>query len=423
MQNNNFLIILNQNKILTYTILYFSLIVGFVFGENSTGGALIDYNNQRLAVDSFENNFTYSILNYEEFSTRHSPILIIILSLFQKIGFNDFFLRFTHLHVCLFLPIIFLKILNEKFGKEVNKVFIILSSLLFLSPTFRTLSIWPDSRLIGLIFFSLSILYYLKFQKNNNFYYCIFNILFCAISSYFSPNFSLFSIFYFFNFIKIYKIFSKKIFILLIFNILLSLPAIYYIFILDINFINKSAAIGFERGQNILFVNIFNNILLTFSLIFFYLIPFIYSRTIDYIKLFSYKKILATSLVFLLLTLNFDYNYEYSGGGAIFKFSNFFFNNNLIFFIFSFFSIFFIFTVFEYRVISNYILFILIILNNPQYTIYHKYFDPFLIIVFFSLFQFKLNLKSLSEFKNLIFIYLYFISFLIINNLRYLWTN
>ena len=46
MQNNYILTILNQNKILTYTILYFSLILGFIFGENSTGGALIDYNNQ-----------------------------------------------------------------------------------------------------------------------------------------------------------------------------------------------------------------------------------------------------------------------------------------------------------------------------------------------------------------------------------------
>ena len=91
MQNDNFLTILNQNKILIYTILYFSLILGFVFGENSSGGALIDYKNQKFAVDSFENNFTYSLLNYENFSTRHSPVLIIILSLFQKIGFNDFF--------------------------------------------------------------------------------------------------------------------------------------------------------------------------------------------------------------------------------------------------------------------------------------------------------------------------------------------
>ena len=163
--------------------------------------------------------------------------------------------------------------------------------------------------------------------------------------------------------------------------------------------------------------------MLTCSLIFFYLMPFICSRTICFTKLFTYKKILATSLLFILLALNFDYIYEYSGGGIIFKFSNYIFDNDLIFFIFSFFSIIFIFSVFEHRIILNYTLLVLIILNNPQYTIYHKYFDPFLLIVFFSLFQFRFNLKSLLEFKNLIIIYLYFVSFLIINNLRLLWTN
>ena len=162
--------------------------------------------------------------------------------------------------------------------------------------------------------------------------------------------------------------------------------------------------------------------MLTCSLIFFYLIPFICARTIGFTKLFTYKKILATSLLFILLALNFDYIYEYSGGGIIFKFSNYIFDNNLIFLYFLFFYYFYFFS-FEHRIILNYTLLVLIILNNPQYTIYHKYFDPFLLIVFFSLFQFRFNLKSLLEFKNLIFIYLYFISFLIINNLRYLWTN
>ena len=133
-----------------------------------------------------------------------------------------------------------------------------------------------------------------------------------------------FQYFIFFNFIKIYKIFFKKILIIFLFNILLSLPAIYYIFILEINFMNKSAAIGLESGKNIIFVNIYNNILLTCSIIFFYLIPFIYSSTISIVKLLTYKNILASLLIFLILILNFDYNYQYSGGGVVFKFSNYF---------------------------------------------------------------------------------------------------
>ena len=69
--------------------------------------------------------------------------------------------------------------------------------------------------------------------------------------------------------IKFYKIkvISIKNFILITLN--LSLPALYYVFILDINFINKSAAVGLTQEDNILFVNIFNTILITISLIFF----------------------------------------------------------------------------------------------------------------------------------------------------------
>ena len=66
----------------------------------------------------------------------------------------------------------------------------------------------------------------------------------------------------------------------------------------------------------------------------------------------------------------------------------------------------------------NVLLFALIILNNPQYTIYHKYFDPFLLIVFFTIFSLKIDLKRISTMKNYLFIFAYFLVFLIISNLK-----
>ena len=117
---------------------------------------------------AFAEDFKNSFFNYEKFSTRHSPLLIIILSFLNKIGFQDIIIRLIHLHISLVLPFIFYLILKRKFGEENEWSFIILIGLIFLSPTFRTLGIWPDSRLFGLIFFSLSILYYLKFEKKKN---------------------------------------------------------------------------------------------------------------------------------------------------------------------------------------------------------------------------------------------------------------
>ena len=125
-----------------------------------------------------------------------------------------------------------------------DKNSLILIGLIFLSPTFRSLSIWPDSRLLGLTIFSLIIFFYLKFLNSKKFNFAIYNVITCAVSSYLSPNFSVFSIFFLINFILHYGLLTKKIFIILILNILISLPAIYYIFILDVNFLNKAVALA-----------------------------------------------------------------------------------------------------------------------------------------------------------------------------------
>ena len=60
------------------------------------------------------------------------------------------------------------------------------------------------------------------------------NIIFLIISSYVSPNFSLFIIFFFYHYLK--KVTFKDLIIIVILFIS-SLPAFYYIFILEVNFL------------------------------------------------------------------------------------------------------------------------------------------------------------------------------------------
>ena len=50
-----------------------------------------------------------------------------------------------------------------------KNIFLLFVSLIFLSPTFRSLSIWPDSRLSGLLIFTIGIFFYLKFLDQKNF--------------------------------------------------------------------------------------------------------------------------------------------------------------------------------------------------------------------------------------------------------------
>ena len=415
--NNNYF----KKEIVFFLILYISLLISFVFGENSTGGAIIDYKSTKFISQKFGSDFTGSLLNYDNFSSRHSPVLIIFLTFFEKINLSDQLIRIIHLHICLILPIIFYKILKLKFDIKYRNYHIILVGLIFLSPTFRSLSIWPDSRLLGLVTFSVSILYYLKFAEHKKFNYVLLNTLTCALSSYLSPNFALFSIFFFTNYILHYGLKSKQIIIVFITNLVLALPALYYVFILDVNFINKPAAIGFGAEDNILFVNLFNNILLTFSIFFFYLIPFVIIRLIKIKNLLSIKTIIISLILFLILVYNFDYDYNLSGGGIFFKISYFLFQNNFLFFFICFFSILFVIALIQ-RNVLNILLFLLIILNNPQYTIYHKYFDPFCVIALFSIFMINIDVNKFKNPKNILFIYFYFTSFLIFSFTKTLWN-
>ena len=466
-----------KQEVILLLIGYLSLIISFIFGENSTGGALIDYSNQKNISQSFSNNFTETLLNYDNFSSRHSPSLIIILSFFEKINLPDSLIRIIHLHYCILLPFFFYKCLKLKYKDVDYRLYFFLVLLIFLSPTFRTLAIWPDSRISGLIFFTVGIFFYYKFLNDKKFYYVFLNIFFISISAYFSPNFSVFSIFFFLKFILIYNyeikkifliscinlifafpalyyiflniffiaisayfspnfsVFSlffflkfiliynyeiKKIFLISCINLIFAFPALYYIFFLDINFLAKSAAIGFDTNEKLIFHNIFNDILITFSMLFFYLTPFIFSKIIILPKYFTIKNLLITLIIFFISIINFDYNIFYSGGGIFLKLSNFIFQNNYLFYLICLASLLLVLPLI-YTKKLNILLLFLILLNNPQYTMYHKYFDPFLLIIFFTIFSLKINFEKFKLSKNSLFVFFYFFTFLIISNFKYLW--
>ena len=414
--DNNF----SGKEIVFFLFLYFTLLISFFLGENSTGGAILDYINQKKISTAFVDDFESTLLNYGNFSTRHSPIFIIFLSIFEKFRLSDEFIRIIHLHMCLLFPLFFYQTLKIKFPNLNYKIFIFLTGLIFLSPTFRTLAIWPDSRMLGLTFFIISVFFFLKFHEDKKFLYVILNIFFYTISSYISPNFSVFSLFFFVGYFKMFGFLSLKLFIIILLNFLLSFPAIYYIFILKVDFINQGAAIGVDPDSNFIFTNIFNSILLTFSILFFYFIPFFITKIISINNILKIKNLISSLIIFLICFFYFDYDYNISGGGIFFKTSNFIFNNNLLFYCISFIAIVFILPIILEN-FKNFLIFFLIIVSSPQYTIYHKYFDPFFLIAFFILFNLNINLHNILLKKHVIIIYIYFISFLFINNIKFLW--
>lgn len=415
MFNYNFITNNYRKEIVFFFILYFSLIIGFIFNENSSGGAYLDYINQKRISKDFSTNFLDTLLNYDKYTTRHSPVLIIFLSLFEKIKLNDFFIRQIYLHINLLLPFFFYLSLKIKFSKIDNIILMMLVGLIFTSPIFRSLSIWPDSRLLGLTLFSISIFYYLKYLNSKSYIYTLHNILFYSAASYVSPNFSVFSLFFMYSYLKDLKFFSIKFISLIILNLFLSSFAFFYIFYLKINFLNQ-AAIVTETPEYIFSLNYFNQLLIIPSIFLFYFIPFYLTKILQ--ERFINLKLFFISFIILIFSMYFfDYKYEYTGGGIFFNISNFLFANNYLFYISSYIGILILLKI-SLICFENFLLIFLIFLSNPQMSIYHKYYDPFYLLLIFLLFSIKINLRKMKILKNTTFIYVYFILFLLLNFIK-----
>ena len=399
--------ILTLNSVSFFLFFYLTLIIGFFFGENLNYGSYGDWlGSNRVLIKDFSNNFTYTFLNFDSYGHRHSPVYLIFLSLFYDLGLDLNQIRFVHLHLCISLIIIFYQCLKLLFTNINNNYLFLLSLIIFLSPTFRSLAIWPDSRLPGLIFFVLTIYFFLKFRKTNSPKYTWYTCISLVVSSYISPNFSIFFLYFFFFFLK--KIGFKKLSFLIIFNFLASLPILYYIFILDINFLVVGKTPNLNYESNSFSFNFSDKIMIISSIIFFHLSAILIMDDIfNNFKnfLFKYYKILILLLLFLIYF--FSYQINYTGGGVFFILSNLLFNNNYLFYVGSFFFVGFIAYIASLN-LNNFFLLSLIIISNIQNTIYHKYYEPMILIIFFTIIKYP-GVENLLKKKNNIF-YLYFLS-------------
>ncbi len=403
--------------ITTFILLVLSIFLGFYLDENITQGPKHDFTHALKQVFQFENNFSYTFFNYDkiENSTRISPIFISFIYLLKQILPSLDIFRFLFILLMLFNQIFFYKCLKLLFNKnhDVNKKNLFLvSCIIYLSPSFRANIIWPESAMLGLLFFIISVYFFLKFKRHNNIKFAILNIFFIAISSYVRPSFCLFSIFFLFEFLRISKKedLIKNIIIFVGLNLLLAFPAFYYVFILDIFFINVGG----------LSFNFFNKILIISSLIFFHTLPILYYKkfNLEFKKKDIYLIILSLIISYISIK-NFNYDLKFSGGGIFLHASNFLMGNNLLFFIFSPLFIFFIIKIGIFKNFDNVLIVILLFFIAPQYHIFHKYYDPLVIILCFLILDFKIGKNFFNNKKYIYSCYAFYLVYYSINLSNY----
>lgn len=406
-------IFIKNFKLLTFIFFYFSLLLGFFLDENATIGAKVDFLYHIKTLVAFDENLNYALLNYHTIDnpTRISPIFLLYLFYLKYFFVNIDLMRFISLNIYLISPLIFYNCLKLKFEKINKNYLFFFSSILFVSASFRGNTIWPESSMLGLIFFLISILFFLKFEKKKIFLYAVSNIIFLSIASYIRPSYSLFAIFFFLMFFKEYNI-GIKLFILFLINIFLSSFAFYYFFILDVEFISSHG----------LSFNLSNKFLIISSIILFYFLPFlpsIYkSNKVNFFSKRFFIIFFIMILIYFYLIPNFNYDLKMAGGGFFLHLSQFLFNSDMLFFLISFISMLLISYILLIDFDKNFLLIFILLILVPQTHIFHKYFDPILIICISLLF--KISLNNIFEKKNLFLIFFYFSLFYLTTMINFL---
>ena len=389
---------INEKKfaLLLYLLGYFSLVYGFLTNENSSLGALQDFEHHAKILNDFAKDLSVSFFNYSNiYTTSHSPFFFLLLHLFEEALGNRDLMRFFFLHICLLIPFLFYICLIKQYAQSKKNYLIYIPLLLFFSPYYRSLSIWPGSENLSLIFLILSFLFFLNYKKSKNekkIIYMTLNILFLALSAYVRPIYCFFSLYFFLFYVR--NLNSKYlIFIYILLNIILSFPAFYYVFILDINFFAPLFENSFTLTATV------NRICFISSILLFYLIPFLIINYLIYGKKFflnnfKINNLILSLIVFIPLLIYFNYELVH-GGGFFYRLSSFLVGNNIIFYFSVFLALYFIFFILFEDVKNRYyndsILILIIFLLEIDYYTYQETYDPLLYILFLIFFKTKLT--------------------------------
>ena len=410
--------ILKKKKIIIYILFTITLFIGLYFKENSSGGAKIDFLFLLNYIKNFSFDFQYGLTQFLEGKRIHSPVYYIIIGFFLNIFNSILILKIIYILVCSLFPFIFYSILKNKYYLD-NIYIFYLSLIIFLSPYFRSSGIWLLGDNLSIIFFSLSVLFYVKSINNKkeiNYFLCILFLILCSYIRYY---YSVFIIFYLINF---FKNVSTKLFIKLLLEcLILAIPAILYF--LYAVFYYEFLDLILKKGS----VNFLQNSLIILSIIFFYILPIIFFEVKN---IFFYQKLnikyFVSLLIIALIIFLFDKYLNsnlivfdqklYGGGGGVFikLFLLLNINTTIGMLFISVLSLLILDYFFKEDRFNNYLLLIILLFCFPLSVIYQKYLDPFFIILFFGLINSK-KIKDLilKEKINLKLLFSYALIFLI----------
>jgi hypothetical protein len=431
---------LNQKIILIFltVLIYISYFLGFFFNENSIGSG--GYNGDLTWIwknfDIFKNNNLIEAINHKEFYGNRTPLLYLINIFFNPFVDNIDNYRMSIFIISLLSPIILYLCLKEKY-KEIDKeILFLISSILLLSPYYRTSSIWGMEIFYGIVTMLISIYFINKIDssKKAKLLDVLMLTFFSSLTLYFDqkllfiPILALIRIFVITDNIKI------KISTILFYSIF-AIPFIYLmiqwngIVPVQTQLSNPNTITNLSRLDKIYFYNLGY----TSTLLGFYLLPMLFLKEYRVKKIinnfFSSKKfylLIFTPLIYIFILYNYYSFQSYTvdeywiGFGFAHKIALFLFSNLIYQELFTYFAFFFswiVICLYVKKSFTDYLIilffFILALLIWP---LMQEYFDPIILILALTLFKTKINLN----FNNTLFLFCYYLIFLISANIYYL---
>ena len=148
-----------NKKLVVYLIFTTSIFLGFLFQENSSGGARYDHDYFSETIKNFSLGLK---VGFDQFvrgdgglingSIIHSPGFYMLIGLLLRIFDNIVFIKLIYLVLCSFFPFIFYSIIKTKYNIKNDYIFYF-SLIVFFSPYFRSSAIWLLGDNLGLFFF------------------------------------------------------------------------------------------------------------------------------------------------------------------------------------------------------------------------------------------------------------------------------
>ena len=433
----------NKNTLivsLTFFV-YVSFFLGFYFNENSIGSG--GYNGDLAWMwnnfEIYKNNDLWTSIHHPDFFGNRTPLLYILHILFNPFIFDIDSYRLTVFLISFLAPLIFYVCLIQKF-KDVDKaILFFISSLILLSPYYRTHAYWGMEINYGMITMLASIFFlnYSLYEKINSKIKLYFSLtlltFFSSLCLYFDQRLLIIPIIVLLEILRSKINLRFKIFSLINYSIY-AIPFLYLIIIwkgiVPPNTQENNPNVITSLSRLDLFW--FENLGYASTMIAFYLLPLLFFKNKNIYLLikdfFSDKTsyiFISFFFIYLIYLVNFFDFHEFTiekylvGLGYVHKISLILFNDYLLQEIFTYFAFFvswlIILIFIEKNLRDFFILIYFYFLSLVLWPLVQEYFDPIIILFAFTIFSSKL----LINFKNSIFLFIYLGTFLISANIYY----